>query len=93
MMDQSGQSGQIESCQIILIMTWWISQVSQLKYDNVKSYLLRNDGSFRSGQIISIPIEIPHQFVNSLGFWACIGHNLGIFYHNLTFFCPPRWEI
>ena len=38
MMDQSGQSGKILSCQIISIMTWCISHFSQIKLDNFKPY-------------------------------------------------------
>ena len=48
MMCQLDQSDQIESCQIISIKTWWISQVSQVKLDHVKSCWLWHDDSVRS---------------------------------------------
>ena len=48
--------------------------------------------SFRSGQIIIISIEITHQFVNSLGGWVGIDHNVGIFYLNLTVFWLFSWR-
>ena len=48
MMDQLGQLGHIVSCQIISIITWWISRVSQVKLDHVKPYILLHDESVRS---------------------------------------------
>ena len=48
MMNCPVQLGQVVSCQIILFMTWWISQVSQVKLGHVKSYWLWHDVSVRS---------------------------------------------
>ena len=59
-MGQSDQLSQIGSCQIILIMTLWISQASQIKLDHVKSYWLWHDESasqFESICIISNNID------------------------------------
>ena len=60
MMDQSGLSGQIESCQTISIKTWWISQDSQVKLDHINHincdmmHQLGQLFQLRSCQIISI---------------------------------------
>ena len=48
MMNRPVQLGQVVSCQIISVMTWWISQVSQVKLGHVKSYWLWHDVSVRS---------------------------------------------
>ena len=39
-MDQSGHLSKIGSCQIISIMTWWISHISWVKFHHVRSYWL-----------------------------------------------------
>ena len=49
--------------------------------------------SIRSGQIIIIPIKIPHQVVNILGCWASIGYNVVILYQNLTVFWIFIWGV
>ena len=46
-MDQSGYLSKIGSCQIISIMTWWISHVSWVKFHHVRSYWLWRDVSVR----------------------------------------------